>query len=406
MRRNRPLTALLMAGLFGFGGVSLAQDKAASEAEMGWSDSTLVASDPLRSPALGRVDDAPTWLHHPDHIGPFLSAWRALLLGRSEADRPLQLLHFGGSHVQAGRIGWAFRMALTSDRPGVVATRGIVPPHRLAGENGPPDTRWSSRADWTGQRSAHRRHQGEWGIAGLEVAATNPDTVRLWCSALDACPDGVDILTRPGEAGQWRLAEPHSPGWGDTLCLLPPDSGIAHLHGVRFHHTQADVVYHDLGGNGASTAAWLRHPHLGSQLQQTAGDLAILAWGINDAHMSEARFQPERFKARYRQLIDTLRAASPQMDILLVTNNDSHYRRQHNPNAERVRTAMLELADEMEVACWDLYGALGGARSIEALREAGFAASDHLHFNRNGYVLIGELLYATLTRAALSLPTP
>jgi lysophospholipase L1-like esterase len=62
---------------------------------------------------------------------------------------------------------------------------------------------------------------------------------------------------------------------------------------------------------------------------------------------------------------------------------------------------MLTLAQELDVACWDLYGALGGAHSIERLREVGFAATDHLHFNRTGYELIGELLYDTLVRAAL-----
>jgi lysophospholipase L1-like esterase len=62
---------------------------------------------------------------------------------------------------------------------------------------------------------------------------------------------------------------------------------------------------------------------------------------------------------------------------------------------------MVSLADELNVACWDLYGVLGGAHSIERLQDVGFAASDHLHFNRTGYELIGELLYDTLVRAAL-----
>ncbi len=380
-----------------------AQEKAATEAEMGWRDSTLVATDPLRSPALAMVGDAPDHVHGAEHMAGFLRQWRHLLEGDTAGRLPLNILHFGGSHVQAGRIGWSFRNALMADRPGVLATRGVVAPHRLAGENGPPDTQWHSPAPWTGQRSAHRRHRGDWGVTGLEVSSSAPDTVQLWCSALDACPDGVHILTRPSESNGWRLADAQAPVHGDTLHLVPPDSGAAHLHGVLFQCDHADVVYHDLGGNGASTAAWLRHPHLKAQLQQTAGDLAILAWGINDAHMPPERFRPERFKARYRQLIDSMRTASPGMEVLLVTNNDSHYRRRHNANAERVRTAMLELVEEMGVACWDLYGALGGAHSIDVLRDGGFAASDHLHFNRNGYVLIGELLYATLTRTAFSL---
>ena len=61
---------------------------------------------------------------------------------------------------------------------------------------------------------------------------------------------------------------------------------------------------------------------------------------------------------------------------------------------------MAELVEEWDVACWDLYGALGGAHSMDRLKTAGFAARDHLHFNRTGYELIGELLYDALVRAA------
>jgi len=382
------------------------QDRAASEAELGWTDSTLQVIDPLRSSLLAGVRDGTDRLHGRQHMAAFLDAWRRLLSGEGELTGPLHILHFGGSHVQAGRIGWAFRKALQGDRPGVIATRGVVPPHRLVGENGPPETRWSSAASWFGQRSAHRRHQGHWGLTGIEATSMTPDTIRLWCSALEDCPDDVSILTRPEESNLWQVADTKQTKAGDTLILIPPVSEKAHFHGVQFHHDKADVVYHDLGGNGASTAAWLRHPHLVDQLRSTGADLAILAWGINDAHMAPERFNPDRFKARYAQLIDSVRAANPVVDILLVTNNDSHYRRRHNPNAEKVRKAMLELVSEKHVACWDLYHALGGAHSIDALCDAGFAASDRLHFNRNGYILIGELLYMVLTRNALSPVTP
>ena len=36
-----------------------------------------------------------------------------------------------------------------------------------------------------------------------------------------------------------------------------------------------------------------------------------------------------------------------------------------------------------------------------ALNAAGFAASDRLHFRKDGYILMGELLYEVLVRAAI-----
>ena len=380
------------------------QHRAATEAELGWRGDSWSEVDPLRSEVLAHVGEGVPWLHGSEHLRDFLREWRGLLDGITPSDPPLNILHFGGSHVQAGRIGWAFRQALMEDRPGILAVPGVLPPYRLAGENGPPETQWASAADWQGQRSAHRRHQGDWGLTGMEVTATVPDTIRLWNAALADCPDQIHLLSRPGEGVRWTIIPPDAHGQGDTLLLLPPDSGAAHLQGIQLHHPEAGLIYHDLGGNGASTAAWLRHPHLVDQLSRTPVDLAILAWGINDAHMSPERFSPERFKQRYVRIIDSLRTAIPDLDILLVTNNDSHYRRRHNPNAERVREVMLELVDEQHVGCWDLYQALGGPHSIDRLHAAGFAASDRLHFNRNGYVLLGELLYTTLTRAAFRLP--
>ena len=372
-----------------------AQEKAAVEAELGMRASGLVDTDPLRSDELGflgSVDGALLGTHHLDR---FLTRFRAMLeTGSTPTEaNPLSVFHFGGSHVQAGRIGWAFRKRLSEDRPGLVVSRGVLPPHRLAGENGPPEVRWSSSTHWTGQRSAHRRHSGQWGLTGMEATAIQPDTIRIWNGEREGCLDDVDILAAPGSQWEW------APATADTLSLWSPDS-LARLQGIWIKERDADLVYHDLGGNGASTAAWLRHPHLVDQWARFPADLAILAWGINDAHMGRDRFSPDRFKERYGQLIEVFRTAHPDLDILLVTNNDSHYRRRHNPNAERVRTAMAELVEEWDVACWDLYGALGGAHSMDRLKTAGFAARDHLHFNRTGYELIGELLYDALVRAA------
>ena len=76
--------------------------------------------------------------------------------------------------------------------------------------------------------------------------------------------------------------------------------------------------------------------------------------------MAPDRLREHRFAERYADIILRLREARPDIEILLVTNNDSHYRRRHNPNAERVRQTMVSLSDELGVACWDLYGALGG----------------------------------------------
>lgn len=397
------------------------QSDAALEAELTSEIRKPQATDPLRSESLSFLHPTESVLFGEENLGPFLKDWHALLLDQGPAtSAPLNLLHFGGSHVQAGRIGWAFRQRLQADRPGLTVSRGILPPHRLVGENGPPGTGWDSPSEWRGQRSAHRRHSGQWGLTGLEASAEQGDTLRVWTGkpAGESCASSLMLLTRPGHIGHWSVAGLERPFHADssgvltvdlegedlpdTLLLIPPAGETAYVQGVARPPMDPDLIYHDLGGNGASSAAWLRHPHLVPQLREVGADLAILAWGINDAHMAPERFNPQRFKQRYARIIDSLRMACPDVCILLVTNNDSHYKHRHNPNAEAVKDVMLDLVIEKKVACWDLYEALGGAHSMDQLYREGMAASDRLHFNRDGYILIGELLYDTLTRAAVA----
>ena len=203
----------------------------------------------------------------------------------------------------------------------------------------------------------------------------------------------MEVLNPPGH--QWAWAD----SGADTLLLWTPDS-LARLHGVWVKEKDAALVFHDLGATAPAPRPGCGHPHLGQQLARCPADLAILA-RINDAHTGPDRFREHRFAERYADLILRLREAR-----LRHRNPACHQQRQPlpeaaQPHAERVRQAMVSLSDELGVACWDLYGAPGGAHSIERLREEGFAATDHLHFNRTGYELIGELLYATLMRAAL-----
>lgn len=423
-----------------WGAVLLAQQDTAAteatEAEWGASCAPAFRGDPFRDPALAGIGSAEAALHGREHLRRFLHQWGQLLAGTAVSPA-LHVVHLGGSHVQAGRIGWAFRNRLAEDLPGVISGRGIQAPHRLVDRNGPPERGWQSEGRWTGASCAHARHSGAWGVTGLEVRSDTPSPLSCWTGAPAGgqCCSDLRIVSRPGTAGRW-VPKPDAPwvpdtvslGWAgvaswrlatggpipDTLHLLPgwgqhqqpeQEGQPEFLQGVEWIPEDVHCVFHDLGANGAHSASWLRNPHFGDQLSVWAPGLVILAFGINDAHMAPSRFDAERFHDRYRALIDTIRSASPNSDILLVTNNDSHYRNRHNPNATRVREAMLALVDEAEVACWDLYTQLGGAGSIDALYTHGFAAADRLHMRRDGYILMGELLYDLLTRAALRTTT-
>jgi len=432
-KNRRPLSSLGIALLlccpapWGEAGPWAQRDSAATEAEWTSESQSLLRGDPHRDGDLWHLGSMDSVLAGEANISGFLSAWREVLSGQRifQADSaetvPLEVMHFGGSHVQAGRIGWAFRNRMAEDRPGLVIGKGILAPYRLGGSNGPPERGWSSDADWKLQSCAHRRHTGQWGLTGVELRNACPEDIRCWSGAPAGTPcSGVFRLFAPPEdlqhwhvtaegslgpesamdsisTGEWRFAD--FGGAPDTL-VLRPDSGHCVLHGVEWRAEGADVVFHDIGANGANATSWMRNPNFPAQLARVHPELVILAWGINDAHMPTARFDADRFRAHYIEMIQTIRSATPGVEILLVTNNDSHYKRRHNPNAAAVRKVMMELVQSQRVACWDLFGHLGGRHSIDHLGRAGFAAADHLHMRRDGYVLMGELLYEVLCRAA------
>ena len=94
------------------------------------------------------------------------------------------------------------------------------------------------------------------------------------------------------------------------------------------------------------------------------------------------------------------------VNLLFITNNDCAFtvgkgrraKKIANPNTERVRQAMIELATELNGAVFDVYGLMGGIKSSEKWVEAGLMKKDRIHFTNEGYVLVGDLLYNAIDK--------
>ena len=116
--------------------------------------------------------------------------------------------------------------------------------------------------------------------------------------------------------------------------------------------------------------------------------------------MPAKNFNPECFKENYRRMMRLVLETNPECAFIFVTNNDSYrYVRRgmsYNQNTERVRQAMMELAEEFGAGVWDVYAIMGGAHSVEKWRDAGLARPDRLHFTQTGYELLGDLFTEAL----------
>ena len=51
---------------------------------------------------------------------------------------------------------------------------------------------------------------------------------------------------------------------------------------------------------------------------------------------------------------------------------------------------------EYEAAVWDQFDIMGGLRSMQKWQNEGLAQRDKVHFTKDGYILIGDLLFNAL----------
>ncbi len=342
-------------------------------------------------------------------------------------DSSATIWHIGGSHVQAGWFPSRLRHNFDSLGRYPSAGRGYIFPYPIAHTNFDRSYRVGYDGEWEGSRSCNPNKNlpvsPSYGIMG--IAAYTADSLaafRLYT------PEPFSSLRIMGEASD-TLVVPLVLAGCDTLRCRPdtllhgfvadfpcPVDSVQVVpclrNGQHFIVTgllpslpdQTGLTFLSTGVNGARTTTWLdRCPEFTREMALVHPDLVILGLGINDSTMPAADFRPEKFKSNYRRLLDAIRETAPGCAFVFISNNDSwrYVRRRmvHNDNGEAVRQAMLELASEYDGALWDLFGIMGGNGSASEWREAGLMKKDRIHFTREGYELLGDMLYDAIIEA-------
>ena len=355
---------------------------------------------------------------------PFFDKLSRLMQG---ADEQLNILHIGGSHVQAGDFTHRMRTNLAS--LGRNGGRGLLFPFSALRTNTPASYTIGCEGVWDGVRCVKRDTLVPLGLSGACV--TTRDTLaRLVLPLVDLRAWPASQLRVLGQADTPQI-RPILLCGTDTLQPLPADScagfrfclpesadtcvlsfsGIVQdslgfsVRGFLPEGAAPGITYTASGINGASVPAWLRCSLFAEELSLLPPDLVILGLGINDANVWPQKFDVAQFKENYRQLIRRIRDVSPQCCFVFITNNDCWFnfrgrRRQYNTNTPRVEQAMKELAAEEGAAVFDVFALMGGLRSSNAWVRAKLLRPDHIHFTREGYYLLGDLLYNALARAA------
>lgn len=338
----------------------------------------------------------------------------------------VNILHIGGSHVQAGDISGQIRSNFSRLGENTVSDRGLIFPFKVLKSNGPWNYYVQYSGDWGKSRCISQEPDVELGLTGAAAIArdtldsisfdfrddprwafnhiriigeaTSPEVYpiiilgsdTLYHAYKDEANEGYVFDLGTEEKTAFQLA---FRGLSDSTQFV--------LRGILPMNDREGIVYTESGVNGAAVPSWLRCQKFKQDLSLLPPDLVIFGIGINDANVPESEFDPEIFKANYRTLIGWIREVSPQSSFLFITNNDCYLslrrrRKRFNPNTEKVHQAFMDLAKEYNCCVFDVYSLMGGFKSSDKWLKAKLMKRDHIHFTREGYQLLGDILYNSI----------
>ena len=304
----------------------------------------------------------------------------------------VNIMHIGGSHVQAGVFSQTMRDHLLNLFPGLTAGRGLIFPFMKT--NTPASYCISRTGEWEYFRNAVP-FETRLGLAGASV--TTSDTAASFSIvAREKYPTEITPVfdfnyVKILGYGSNDSIEPvvhfnndtiygiYSEDEGSYSFLLPDYtdslyvdfnhvSGTFTVTGVYLDNGMPGITYHGIGVNGAKVCSYLDCEDLERDLKLVHPDLVIFGIGINDA--AADTFTKEKFMSDYSTLIDIIHRVSPDCALLLVSNNDSYKkvgRRKYqvNPNGLVAEQAFLELGKQHNAAVWDFFDIMGGLKSME-----------------------------------------
>lgn len=370
------------------------------------------------------IDETQNCLTFPAGHELFDSLYSHIRNVQSTSTGRINVLHIGGSHVQAGHFSHRLRYHFTDlVGDGAKGQYGVLFPWKAIRTNAPVNYDISYTGKWTRSRNIESSPDVELGLSG--AAAITSDSMASLALQLKERTDvwAFSRLRLIGECGYEKVEPVLILSQGDTLRAESSNNGylfelpypathcsIAFLgletpgakfvvRGILPENDNAGIVYNESGVNGASVPSWLRCSLFQQEIRTFCPpDLVIFGIGINDANVPANRFDVERYKQNYRDLITRLQSVNPNVALLFVTNNDCflRYGKQkgiYNRNTKTVEQAMMELAREFNGAVWNQFRIMGGFGSSSNWVSQKMMRKDHIHFTEAGYHLLADKLY-------------
>lgn len=342
----------------------------------------------------------------------------------TQETKRIGVVHFGGSHVQAG----VWSSTFVNDLQTEFKTDGggyFVFPYKLANTNGPSFASSFSNGKWKRYRAIGKDYCLPLGMCALSVStkdSSNYFGIKLtpkavskqfnsikvyhnfnsaYSFSLDSILETTTVREENKEAG-YTLFKFKTAVDSVNFKLLRKDSlaGEFILFGFSLDNVSPGFYLAGLGANGAASNSFVKCFDLSSQFKSLDADLVILSLGVNDTQSKD--FGKDEFIENYDSLIMVIKSVSPDAAIILTTTSDNFIKRKRsNSKSITAKQAMFELMEKHNVAVWDLFSLMGGYKSMLKWQKAGLAGKDRVHFTPKGYVLLGDLMFEALMKSYL-----
>ncbi len=342
----------------------------------------------------------------------------------------INIVHFGGSHVQAdmwtGKIRDNFNEFLNQKQ----AARGWVYPFKIGikNNNNPSNYEFTSTGKWEGCRAVNTSCTGNIGMNALVTTTHDSgasftlnlknetrtdyvfDRIKVFYDnhfqsyqvILDSAYTAKQIIDNK-EAGYREFIFEKPLHTAKFVCIQTDTlQNVFTLYGLYTDLDAPGINYNAIGANGASLPTYLKSNMLERELAVLKPDLLVFSVGINDAFSND--FSQENFERNYQELIKRIKKVAPNAAILFTTNSDSYKRTRkgrfyQNITGLEVKSAMKNLAYKYNGGVWDFFSVMGGLGSMEFWVRNNMAASrDRVHFSPKGYRLLGDLMFVALIR--------
>ena len=336
----------------------------------------------------------------------------------------INIIHIGGSHIQADIYTSQMRERLQKIYPGLNAGRGFIFPYNIAKTNNPSNYESTYTGDWLSCKNTLRKQKCNLGLSGYSISTTdslasikvftkgkygkydfitakvfyNADSTNYSINIADT--NNIDTIIYYFDE---KYIEIRLKNYSDTLELIVQKNDTLSinkfsLYGIYLENNDAGITYSAIGVNGASIPSFLRCNNLYSQMNLINPDMVILSLGTNDAYGKN--FNKEIFRKNLDSLIINILETNSKIFVLLTVPNDDYlYRKYPNKNTALQQSVILDLARKYNTGVWDLYEIMGGFNSSQIWYDYNLMKPDRIHFTREGYILKGNLFFNAFLRS-------